>query len=133
MNLHRETIGRRAPNVTPYDDILRDIRLQTLRNPADDWSVPKMAAVACLQPTRFTTLYRRLFGRSPMADVIETRLDLAHYLLTETGVPVAEASRQSGFSDPSTFSRSFRARYNLSPRKYRAAHRAQTLITPSLR
>ncbi len=121
LHLHRHTAIR--SRATPHDARLRDIRLRVQLDPTAAWTVEGMARLAYLRPSRFAALYRQLFGRSPMADVLETRLEAARHFLMHYNISVAEAGARSGFADPSAFSRRFRTRYGRSPRAYRADNR----------
>lgn len=121
LHLHRHTSMR--PSASPHDARLRDIRLRIQLDPTAPWTVRELARLAYLRPSRFSALYRNLFGRPPMADVLETRLEAARHYLTHYNISVAEAGARSGFADPSDFSRRFRARYGTSPRSYRAENR----------
>jgi AraC family transcriptional regulator, positive regulator of tynA and feaB len=52
------------------------------------------------------------------------RLARAREELTDSDLPVSTIAHRWGFSDPSHFTRSFKARYGASPREYRMAARA---------
>lgn len=70
------------------------------------------------------TLQRRFTaacGSGPAEYLRKARLERARVLLTETGVTVAEAALESGFSDAPSFSRLFRETFGLSPGAYRSA------------
>lgn len=125
LQLHRESPARYGLGGSMHDDRLRDIRLSIQRDPAADWSVDGLSGLAYLRPSRFTALYRQLFGRSPMADVQEIRLELAAYHLAQLNIGVAEAGALAGFGDPAAFSRRFKARFGLGPRAYRSQHRGR--------
>ena len=51
------------------------------------------------------------------------RLARAREDLTDSDLPVSTIAHRWGFSDPSHFTRSFKARYGSSPREYRTAVR----------
>ncbi|WP_083469202.1 AraC family transcriptional regulator [Methylobacterium variabile] len=62
--------------------------------------------------------FRRRFGTSPHACLVEMRLAHARALL-RAGVPPAEAALAAGFSDQSHLGRWFRRAYGLTPAAYR--------------
>ncbi|NGM33370.1 AraC family transcriptional regulator [Methylobacterium sp. DB0501] len=64
-------------------------------------------------------IFRRRFGTSPHACLIELRLARARALL-RAGVPPAEAALAAGFSDQSHLGRRFRRAYGLTPAAYRS-------------
>jgi transcriptional regulator GlxA family with amidase domain len=51
--------------------------------------------------------------------LVESRLDRARSLLTETTMTIHQIARALGYSDPFLFSRQFRSRYGLPPSHYR--------------
>ncbi|GGE22969.1 transcriptional regulator [Aureimonas endophytica] len=72
-------------------------------------------------PDRFqlARAFRRRYGTSPHACLVELRLARARALLREA-VPPAEAAHASGFADQSHLGRWFRRAYGLTPAAYRA-------------
>ncbi len=64
-------------------------------------------------------LFRRHLGTTPRAYYRELRLARARGLLLESGLPVAEIAVRAGFESAAAFSRSFRRRYGLPPRRLR--------------
>jgi transcriptional regulator GlxA family with amidase domain len=86
------------------------------------WTLPAMARIAGLSASRFTVLYRRCFGTSPLQDLIAARLGRARWLLATTRLEVGEVARQTGFHDPFHFSRLFRRRTGVSPRHFALRH-----------
>jgi AraC-like DNA-binding protein len=71
-------------------------------------------------PDRFqlSRTFRRRFGTSPHACLVEVRLTKAREML-RSAVPPAEAALASGFSDQSHLGRWFRRAYGLTPAAYR--------------
>lgn len=59
--------------------------------------------------------FQKIFNTTPGKWLIEKRLNHALHLLTNLGKTVAEASFESGFENPSHFSRSFRQYFGYSP------------------
>jgi AraC-like DNA-binding protein len=64
--------------------------------------------------------FRRRFGSSPHACLVEIRLEKARAML-RSGTPPAQAALTSGFADQSHLGRWFRRAYGLSPSAYRFA------------
>lgn len=59
-------------------------------------------------------------GRTPMDLILRQRIAVAKQLLAETGDPVADIARRSGFGSPNRFYVTFRDQVGMSPLDYRA-------------
>ncbi|PRY12597.1 helix-turn-helix domain-containing protein [Kineococcus rhizosphaerae] len=84
-----------------------------------DLSVPALAEVAGMSPSRFAHVFAEQVGVPPQRHVERRRLDLAAELLDVSARPVAAVARAAGFADPLYFSRRFRRAHGLSPSAYR--------------
>ena len=68
-----------------------------------------------------TQLYRKIkaiTGISPQKLLLDIRLKTAASCLKDEGLNVSETCARVGFSDPSYFSKRFKAFYNISPSEY---------------
>ncbi len=99
-------------------DVFRSIRMQVHERLEERWAVPRMADLAHVSPSRFAVLYKKLFGVSPIEDLIDARLARARALLTNAGLSVGEAAAQTGFTSLCYFSRLFHRRVGSTPRDY---------------
>jgi AraC family transcriptional regulator of arabinose operon len=79
----------------------------------------ELAEKAELSVSRFSELFSRRFGCSPMRYVTELRLRRAAILLNDPGLSIAQVAEEVGFSDPLYFSRRFRLHFDASPTRYR--------------
>ncbi len=59
--------------------------------------------------------FQKQFNTTPGKWLLEKRLKHAMHLLSNTGKPVSEAAFESGFENPSHFSRSFRQHFGIAP------------------
>jgi len=82
-------------------------------------SLAELAHCAVLSPPRFSHLFKEQTGRSPWHFIEDRRLAHAVELLLMSGKTVAEVGRESGFSSPFYFSRTFKRRYGMGPRAFR--------------
>jgi len=98
---------------------LRSRMLERFREPCD---VRSLAKEANLSPERFSALYRRFFGRPPIAELIDARTLAAKRALAYSYSSVKEIAQASGFEDLHYFSRLFKKRTGMAPSDYRAKH-----------
>jgi AraC-like DNA-binding protein len=83
----------------------------------------EMAAVAGMSKYHFLRVFRRLTGVTPHQYLISARLRRAALALASSRRPVIAVALDSGFGDLSTFNKTFRAAFGLTPTQYRAARR----------
>jgi AraC-like DNA-binding protein len=109
-------------NLTPAElvhaEVLRSVREEVHGRMEERWTVARMAQMAHLSTSRFAVLYRKLFGLSPIDDLLEGRVATARVLLTNVAVSVGEVAAQTGFTNFCYFSRLFRRRVGCTPRDY---------------
>ncbi len=95
------------------------LRERWLRDCRDEASVAAMAAEAHLSPERFAVLYRKFFGITPYAAVLEARLLTARRLLHTGTLPIKAIAAQCGWEDEHYFSRLFKRKTGLTPSEFR--------------
>lgn len=82
-------------------------------------SVAELAELASMSESNFYAVFRKSYGKSPIAYLNDYRLSVASDMLLRTDIPVAAVSESTGFSDPFYFSKLFKVKYHTSPREYR--------------
>ena len=87
-------------------------------------TVRELAAIAGLSPSRFAHLFRRMVGVPPLRHLHAMRMRRARQLLEESSLPIREVMRQVGWKDPSHFSKDFKRRFGVGPRRYRSRIRS---------
>jgi len=83
----------------------------------------EMAASAGMSKYHFLRVFRRLTGVTPHRYLISARLRRAALALASSRRPVIAIALDSGFGDLSTFNKTFRAAFGLTPTQYRASRR----------
>jgi transcriptional regulator GlxA family with amidase domain len=76
------------------------------RQPREDWSLPRMAAVACTSPRHLTRLFLQHAGIAPLTYLRSLRLDLAEAAL-RAGHNVGQAADLAGFSSDTQLRRAW--------------------------
>lgn len=97
--------------------------------PAEEVTLSDMARMAGMSPPYFCSQFKKTFGASPMESLIHHRLHHARHLLTNWNLNISEIAAQVGYQDLFHFSKMFRKKFGLSPRKMRT----QTLGLANLR
>jgi len=85
----------------------------------------EMAASAGMSKYHFLRVFRRLTGSTPHQYLINARLRRAALALASSRRPVIAVALEAGFGDLSTFNKTFRAAFGLTPSQYRARSRAR--------
>ena len=64
--------------------------------------------------------FARAFGATPRKVYTHIRLTVAHRLVTETPLSIAEIAGRTGYEDASAFTRAFRREFGEAPRMLRS-------------
>jgi AraC family transcriptional regulator len=83
-----------------------------------------MAAAAGMSKYHFLRVFRQLTGVTPHQYLISARLRRAALALASSRRHVLEIALDSGFGDLSTFNKTFRAVFSLTPTQYRDLRRS---------
>ena len=108
----------------PHDDRTLPVTLRRVlawinAEPGRPINLDQLAEVAGTSSATITRLFRRHLATSPLAWVLQTRIDAAKVLLTTTALPVNQVARRCGFPDPYYFSRRFAAATGVTPSTWR--------------
>lgn len=82
-----------------------------------------LCRVACVSATKLTALFKELDGETPMEWVRNRRMERACELLATTDLLLGDISRHVGFAKHGSFSTAFRARFGMTPNRFRTLHR----------
>jgi len=94
------------------------------RNIRTETNMDELARSVGVSRRTLETSFRREMGYSPYDYLIRLRLERARYLLTDSDMRIGEIAEESGFGDIRTLGTWFRRNLGLSPRQWRAMHRA---------
>lgn len=104
---------------TSTSERLRKLRAEVFLSLEHPWTVSEMAARVSLSESRFYSVYRSVYGNSPMDDLIRARIDAAQNALSFTTQPVSAIAESLGYNNLTHFIRQFRSFTGTSPAKYR--------------
>lgn len=105
-----------------YADAFKALKIEIYRNPDKYTSTGDMARFIGLSRSRFSVVYKELFGVSPKNDLIQARISKASYLLSSQTPSLAEISEECGYQNVYHFIRQFRDVMGITPGKYRKKH-----------
>jgi len=98
---------------------VRSVLEEQYRDPP---SIDQLAETVGLSASRLAHLFRREIGKSIQGYVIERRLLMAAMLIVQSHEQISQIAYSVGFGDVSNFNHSFKRRFGMSPRQYRAGH-----------
>lgn len=99
---------------------MQRVRQTVLSNPEKRWTVSEMASLATLSSSRFHTVYKSLFGTSPLKDVIEVKIRYAKsLLLSDERLTLPVVAEKLGYNDQYHFIRQFKGVTGETPGSYR--------------
>jgi transcriptional regulator GlxA family with amidase domain len=99
---------------------LREVQQWISEHPADDLSVPALAARAGLSARQFARTFTAETGMSPGKHVAAVRLEAARRMLAESGRGVEQVARACGYGTPEAMRRAFVHALGVSPSGYRS-------------
>src|SRR3954468_14649817 len=104
-----------------------DRRIKKVRSILDEQyrdppSVEELADAVALSASRLAHLFRAQMGMSIQSYVVERRLTMAAMLIVQSDERISQIAYSVGFRDVSNFNHSFKRRFAMPPRQYRARH-----------
>lgn len=86
-----------------------------------NWTIQTMAAQIGLGRSKFHTIYKSLFGISPINDLINMRISSAKMLLLHSDISISEIAEQLGYNSLAHFTKQFHAVVGIPPGRFRAS------------
>lgn len=84
--------------------------------------IEELAEDVGLSASRLAHLFRDETGLSIQSYIVERRLFMAAMLIVQSDEQISQIAYRVGFGDVSNFNHSFKRRFAMSPREYRASH-----------
>lgn len=95
------------------------LRCKVFSSLADGWTVEKMAKELGFSKSRFISIYKSIYGISPYADLINSRIKNAKDMLISDNKSIKEIAVSLGYDNTTHFIRQFKSKTGLSPGQYR--------------
>jgi len=84
------------------------VKEKLVERPGDKWALPQLAADCRLGRSRFSTLFLRLTGDTPIRCLNRIRIELACRMLRETEDSITRIAMECGFESNQYFARAFK-------------------------
>lgn len=103
---------------------LLDLRAEFYSRPSLDWSIGKMAQSLSVSEGYLYSAYKKYFGTTCMADVIQARIEYSCEYLQSTNNTVEEIAELCGYNNTEHFIRQFKKKMNCTPLQYKKQYEA---------
>ena len=90
-----------------------------------DWTAQAIADAAHMSPRTLLRRFKAQTGKSPMAWLVETRVDYARELLETTELDISSIGETTGLGAPETVRLHFKRKVGVSPSAYRKQYRPE--------
>ena len=103
---------------------IKDLELRYVveTNIASQMSVEEMAFLCNASLSTFQRRFNVIYGLSPQKWLLEQKLQLAARLLQEPGEKPSDVYMKVGYENHSSFSKSFKQQFGISPKEFREQH-----------
>lgn len=83
-----------------------------------DFNIEKMSKMMYISRSHFIRKVKNLTGQKPLELLMTYRLKRARQLLSQQEISVSEIAYQVGYDNPSSFTRTFKSKYGISPTEF---------------
>lgn len=110
---------------------LQELRTNIYQYPNLEWNLKNMAAQMNISLGHLSSTYKKAFGITCKADLINSRISLAKKYLASSDYTVNEIAELCGYQNPEHFVRQFKKMTNSTPGGYRKDHIPRNRIPPA--
>lgn len=119
--LSEQIVNRAADTKEKKYDKLSLLRSKIYARPYLKWDIANLSHQICLSPSYFQHLYKKQFGITCKADIIQARIEYSKLLLRSTSMSIHHISEQCGYENDVHFMRQFKQWTGITPTQYRAS------------
>jgi AraC-like DNA-binding protein/DNA gyrase inhibitor GyrI len=106
------------------DERIKRVLFHIEQHITEPFDLKALADVACLSEHHFHRLFKSEQGETPKAYVDRVRMEhAAHMMVIRRDLTITDLCFDYGFSSPAAFTRVFKAKYQMTPRAFRARQR----------
>jgi AraC family transcriptional regulator of arabinose operon len=98
---------------------LVSLRKEIYSNPQMPWTVDTLAGKLNMSSAYLQKIYRKTFGISCVADVIECRINHSKDILSKTNLSINQVAAECGYKNDVHFMRQFKKYVGVTPSEYR--------------
>lgn len=100
----------------------RRLRAELFMHLEQDWQIASLASSVQLSKSRFHVIYKKIFGISPVQDIIMGRVEKAKRLLLSNQYTIEKIAVFCGYKDEYHFIRQFKKTTGVTPGSYRKSN-----------
>lgn len=101
---------------------MQELRSEIYADVEKEYTIENLASRVGLSASYFQSIYKKMFGKSCMADIIFARIERARTLLLTTNYPISTIARLCGYENDSHFSRQFKKIVGITASDFRKAN-----------
>ncbi|MBQ7821608.1 MAG: helix-turn-helix transcriptional regulator, partial [Clostridia bacterium] len=115
-------IGRRYDSIIgssiPQKERFDQIRDKMIANYSNEWKLSQLADMSGYSQSYFCSKYKKLYGISPIDELLSFRINQAKNELLRKNCSITEISEKCGFASIQHFSRYFKRLVGMTPSEY---------------
>lgn len=115
-----ETIQNGGLSASPYSARLTELRNKIYATPEEHWTIERMCREMNISRTHLHRLYAETFGVTCYNDVLNSKMEHAKHLLSNSSLPIHEISERCAFDNDVSFMRCFKKATGMTPTQYRS-------------
>jgi len=119
------SVNKQDSDIAHYREML-DLRRRIYAAPEEEWTIDRMAKLINISEPYLYRLYKKAFGITCAADVINSRIEQARHYLAYSDLGVEQIAFVCGYKNPVHFSRQFKQITGHSPKEWRSINNRES-------
>ncbi len=118
LAINRENTAFSAPN-SDAERCFEQLRTEIFYDLKRNWTIEEMAKSVGLSKSRFYTVYKGIYGNTPIDDIIHSRIHRAKEMLCNRSYSISQIAEELGYNNITHFMRQFKKITGETPNEYR--------------